>query len=300
MQNKEFLIARLNSFKYYLTVEKGLSENTIESYLSDVNQYFENSQKNLRQTESSDVINYFVSLQEIGISFKTIARKRSSLKVFFGFLTEEGIESSVNFDDIPSVKTPSLLPDVIDIDEMLYFLEKLPLETALDYRNKAMFELMYATGLRISEMLNLRISDIMSGEKLIRVFGKGRKERYIPIADESLEWMSIYLSTHRRVLKKQVRTDYVFLNRSGNKLSRMGVWKIIQNKMLAAGITKHVSPHTFRHSFATHLLQSGTNLRIVQALLGHSSINTTQIYTNIDIKYLIQEHRKHHPRNHLE
>ncbi len=300
MQNNEFLTARLNSFKYYLTVEKGLSENTIESYLTDVSQFFEDCHKCIQETNSADIINFFVSLQEIGISFKTIARKRSSLKVFFSFLTEEGIENSVDFDDIPGVKTPSLLPDVIDIDEMLHFLETLPLSSALDFRNKAMFELMYATGIRISEMLNLRIADLMIGEKLVRVFGKGRKERYIPVADESLEWIEKYIDIHRRALKKQERTDVVFLNRSGNKLSRMGVWKVIQKKMFEAGITKHVSPHTFRHSFATHLLQSGTNLRIVQALLGHSSINTTQIYTNIDIKYLKEEHRKHHPRNHLE
>ncbi len=300
MQNKEILTARLNSFKFYLTVEKGLADNTIESYLTDVIQFFEETGKDISHTDSADIINFFVSLQEIGISFKTIARKRSSLKVFFGFLTEEGIENSVNFDDIPGVKTPSLLPDVIDVDEMLHFLDSLPLETALDYRNKAMFELMYATGLRISEMLNLRLSDLMESEKLVRVFGKGRKERYIPVADESLEWIFQYIRSYRRLLKKQERTDIVFLNRSGNKLSRMGVWKIIQKKMFETGITKHVSPHTFRHSFATHLLQSGTNLRIVQALLGHSSINTTQIYTNIDIKYLREEHRKHHPRNHLE
>ena len=179
---------------------------------------------------------------------------------------------------------------------MFKLLESIPTDNAQGLRNKAMLELMYASGLRISETIDLSIHDIFWEEQMVRVMGKGSKQRIVPVAEKSLDFMKKYNREGRPQLKKEKNTDHFFLNRFGNKISRMGVWKIIDKLCTEAGIRKHVSPHTFRHSFATHLLEAGANLRVVQMLLGHVSINTTQIYTNIDRKFIIEEHRLHHPR----
>jgi integrase/recombinase XerD len=159
-----------------------------------------------------------------------------------------------------------------------------------------MLELMYASGLRISEMINLTIHDIIWEENAVRVMGKGSKQRIVPVAEKSLKFMNLYFFSGRETLKKEKETAVFFLNRSGKKLSRMGVWKILDKLAKEADIKKHISPHTIRHSFATHLLEAGANLRVVQLLLGHVSINTTQIYTNIDTNFIKKEHRLYHPR----
>ncbi len=174
---------------------------------------------------------------------------------------------------------------------MLDLLDSLPIGTTLEYRNKAMLELLYATGTRISELLGITLHDINSNEKLILVRGKGNKQRYVPYADSVAEILTQYIQKHRPVLLKFKNSDVLFLNSRGGKLSRMGFWKILRQQALNAGIRKHLTPHTFRHSFATHLLEAGVNLRIVQELLGHASIDTTQIYTHVDTKYLIETHR---------
>jgi len=172
-------------------------------------------------------------------------------------------------------------------------------DTALGMRNKAMFELMYASGLRISETINLSIHDIYWNERFVKVMGKGSKQRVVPIAQESFDFVRNYYENGRTNLKKNNETAVLFLNKFGRKMSRMGVWKIIQKISLEAGIKKHVSPHTFRHSFATHLLEGGANLISVQLLLGHASINTTQIYTNIDRNFIFEEYR-YHPRDKMK
>ncbi len=288
--------AYLTSYKYHLKVEKGLSKNTIECYLLDLEQFFFYYDKKSENIEANDIINYLVSLQEVGISFKSIARKRSSIKSFFKFLEEEEISISVNFEAIPSVKPPKNLPHILSQREIFRLLDSLPLETALDYRNKAMFELMYASGLRISETINISIHDLFFDEKMIKVMGKGSKQRFVPIAGISMDYVKKYLQIYRYVLKKSKETDILFLNRSGKGLSRMGIWKILKKASIKANITTEMSPHTLRHSFATHLIEGGANLRTVQMLLGHSSINTTQIYTNVDLQHLIEEHHLYHPR----
>ncbi len=289
-------LALLNGFQYHLKVEKGLSPNSVESYYRDLRDFLLFVQKKTETIQTGDVINYFVNLQGIGISNSSIARKRSSIKSFFKFLKEEEIEISINLDDIPKIKYSQRLPDVLSVKEMLRLLDNIPTESMNGLRNKAMLELMYASGLRISEAINLSIHDIYWDEEVIRVMGKGGKQRVVPVAEISMEFVKQYFNSARSLLKKEKNTDYFFLNRSGNKLSRMGVWKIIDNLSKKAGIKKHVSPHTFRHSFATHLLEAGANLRVVQMLLGHASINTTQIYTNIDTNFIVKEHRLYHPR----
>ena len=289
--------ALLQNYKYYLKVEKGLSGNSIESYQNDICNLLTQISRDIEKITNKDIINFFVTLQEIGLTNSTIARKRSSIRSFLKFLIEEEVEISADVNNIPSIKTAQRLPDVLSVKQMLKLLDSIPTEKPTDVRNKAMLELMYATGIRISEAINLSIHDVYWDDKVIRVLGKGGKQRIVPVAQISLNYLKEYFNSARSLLRKDKSTDILFLNRFGNKLSRMGVWKVIDKLTKEAGISKHVSPHTFRHSFATHLLEAGANLRVVQILLGHSSINTTQIYINIDNTFIIQEHRLYHPRS---
>ena len=288
--------ALLQNYQYHLKVEKGLSKNSIESYENDICNLFTQVEKDIEKITNMDIINFFVTLQEIGLTNSTIARKRSSIRSFLKFLIEEEVEISTDVDDIPSIKPSQRLPDVLSVKQMLKLLDSIPTEKPTDMRNKAMLELMYASGIRISETINLSMHDVYWDDKVVRVLGKGGKQRVVPIAQQSLNYLKEYFDSARSLLRKDKSIDILFLNRFGNKLSRMGVWKVIDKITQEAGIDKHVSPHTFRHSFATHLLEAGANLRVVQMLLGHSSINTTQIYINIDNTFIIQEHRLYHPR----
>ena len=288
--------AYLNSFRYHLKVEKGLSDNSVSSYFSDIKDFLEYTNQRIEDITVRFVIDYFVSLQQIGLTNSSLARKRSSLKSFIRFLEEEEVALKLDFSEIPPIKYSQKLPDVLSLKEMLKFLDSIPVATALESRNKAMLELMYASGLRISEVIELTIHDVIWEEALVRVMGKGSKQRIVPIAEESLAFLKKYYQIDRQRILKEKQTAVLFLNRFGNKLSRMGIWKMIDKQTKLAGIKKHVSPHTFRHSFATHLLEAGANLRVVQMLLGHSSINTTQIYTNIDNRFIIKEHKLYHPR----
>ncbi len=289
--------ALLQNYQYHLKVEKGLSENSIESYENDISNLLTQVEKDIEKITNKDIINFFVTLQEIGLTNSTIARKRSSIRSFLKFLIEEEVEISADVDDIPSIKPSQRLPDVLSVKQMLKLLDSIPIGKPTDMRNKAILELMYATGIRISETINLSMHDVYWDDKVVRVLGKGGKQRVVPIAQKSLNYLKEYFDSARSLLQKDKSTDVLFLNRFGNKLSRMGVWKVIDKITQEAGISKHVSPHTFRHSFATHLLEAGANLRVVQMLLGHSSINTTQIYINIDNTFIMQEHRLYHPRS---
>jgi len=288
--------AYLNGFHYHLKVEKGLSENSLTSYEHDLFDFLNFLSKNAEEIVSADVINYFVGLQEIGLTASSIARKRSAVRTFYKFLEDEEVEILLRLDDIPTVKYSQKLPDVLSVKEMMRFLDGIPVDNPLGMRNKAMFELMYASGLRISETIDLTIHNIYWQEKIVNIMGKGGKQRIVPVAEKSLEFVEKYFHSARTELLKDKESDILFLNRFGRKMSRMGVWKIIEKLSLLTGIKKHISPHTFRHSFATHLLEAGANLRVVQMLLGHASINTTQIYTNIDRSFIIKEHRLYHPR----
>lgn len=297
---KSFLPAKtvslINSFIFYIKTEKGLAENSVESYRSDLTDFFDYCKKDPCSATNDDIMEFFSTLKEIGMENSSLARKRSVFRSFFTFLMEEELDINVEPNEIPSIKFRHNIPDILSVHEMLHLLDSITLNNKLDYRNKAMLELMYATGIRISEMTNLKLNDIFWEEHIIRVFGKGRKERHIPVAEQSLKFVEIYSRSYRPLLIKGRDEQFVFLNVRGSKLSRMGFWKILRQLALSAGIKKHISPHTIRHSFATHLLEAGANLRIVQTLLGHSSINTTQIYTNIDLTHIKENHRLYHPR----
>ncbi len=290
------LISLLNSFKYYLKVEKGMAENSVNSYFTDIYDFLLFDPKEISNYKAEDLVKYFLTLQEIGLVNTSLARKRVSLKQFFTYLAEQEIEISIDFDKVPKIKLSIHLPDVLTVEEMLHLLNNARLDSPLDLRNKVMMELLYATGMRISELLGLSLHDLNMKELVVLVRGKGRKQRYVPFVDSVAELLVTYIEKSRPVLLKFKNSDILFLNNRGGKLSRMGFWKILRNAVLEAGLKKEVTPHTFRHSFATHLLEAGVNLRIVQVLLGHSSLNTTQIYTHIDTKYLVETHRMYHPR----
>ncbi len=289
--------ALINGYKFYLRVEKGLSDNTVNNYLSDINEFINFDIKNLEDYTEYDVINFLAALQDIGIQNASIARKRSALKSLFEYLADEFERVIVNFSSIPTIRYRRNFPDVLTVKQMIKLLDGIQTKSTLGYRNKAMFELMYACGLRVSEVIDISVHDIYWKEKMIRILGKGSKQRIVPIADISLEYVKTYLNSYRPLLLKTKQSDILFLNKFGDKLSRMGVWKILQKIATDAKIKTHISPHTIRHSFATHLLERGANLRVIQMLLGHESINTTQIYTNIDTKYIIKQHKKYHPRS---
>jgi integrase/recombinase XerD len=199
-------------------------------------------------------------------------------------------------DLVPRIKLGVHLPDVLSVEEMFQLLNSLPVKTPLDIRNKLMLELLYATGIRISELLDLTLHSINLKERVILVHGKGSKQRYVPYVNTLDELFEKYLKQSRPLLLKLKQSEVLFLNNRGDKMSRMGFWKILRKAALEANIKKDITPHTFRHSFATHLLEGGVNLRIVQALLGHSSIDTTQIYTHIDMKRMVETYKQYHPR----
>lgn len=273
-----------------------MAVNSVESYRSDLDDFLKYNPKQISKFTSGDIVSYFVTLQSIGLVNTSLARKRVAIKQFFSYLEKQDMAVNVDFEQVPKIKISKHLPDFLTVDEMFKLLDSLPLGNPLQIRNKAMMELLYASGLRISELLGLTIHDINADDKVILVRGKGSKQRYVPILDNVLDLVTSYITNVRPILLKHKKNDNVFLNNAGNKLSRMGFWKILQKAAHEAGLKKDITPHTFRHSFATHLLEAGVNLRIVQTLLGHSSLNTTQIYTHVDTKYLVETHRLFHPR----
>lgn len=290
------LTSLLNSFVFYIRVEKGMAENSVESYRRDVLDFLGWKELRIGQYRQEHVSRYLSELMEAGLVDASVARKRVALKQFFGFLADNGEQVEVDFDQVPKIKPGQHLPDFLNVETMLGFLDGLPQETTLQKRNQAMLELLYCTGLRISELLGLTTHDINFGEGVILVRGKGSKQRFVPFVESVGILLGNYLAQTRPALLQLNQTDVLFLNNRGHKLTRMGFWKILRQAALDAGIKQEITPHTFRHSFATHLLEGGVNLRIVQVLLGHSSLNTTQIYTHVDTCYLIETHRMYHPR----
>ncbi|HNX02223.1 MAG: tyrosine recombinase XerD [Candidatus Cloacimonas sp.] len=286
----------LSSFVYHLKVERGMAKNSIDSYRHDIGDFLLFCPKEIGSYKTDDITRYLLSLQEIGLLNSSVARKRVALGQFFGFLKDNDIPTDVDMDLVPRIKLGMHLPDVLSIDEMFQLLNSLPVKTPLEIRNKLMMELLYATGMRISELLSVSLHDLNLTERVILVHGKGSKQRYVPYVDTLDEFFAKYLKQSRPILLKLKQSEILFLNNRGEKMSRMGFWKILKQAALKANIKKDITPHTFRHSFATHLLEGGVNLRIVQALLGHSSIDTTQIYTHIDMKRLVETYKEYHPR----
>jgi len=287
----------LNMYEEYLKIDKKYGKNTISSYMNDLSKYnnfLEN--KNIIKINKNDIINFLNQERKKGKNDKTIIHNLTVIKSFYKYLeiAEEIKMNPTNYIDTP--KTKKTLPKVLSANEIDKILN-IDLKTKYDFRNKAMLELLYSSGLRISELVNLKMLDINLKENIIRVTGKGNKDRIIPIGDYATKYLEIYIYEYRNQFLKRKVSEYIFLNPSGNNISRQAVFKIIKKMAKEKGIKTDFSPHTLRHSFASHMLENGADLRIIQELLGHSDISTTQIYTHISNKKLKENYEESHPHN---
>ena len=300
------MIAQKEQYLRFLLLEKSLAANTLSAYRRDIERYVSFlSGRNINTFDSvndEDVSSFVRILKNIGLSAKSIARSISAIKGLHKFLIGEKI---VKNDPTQYIEIPKLgkhLPDVLSIEDVNQILESAnPMregESKFVWRDRAILETLYATGMRVSELTGLKQSNLLAEQQLVRVFGKGSKERLVPIGEHALRWIELYKQHVRNDLAKKSKktNDAVFLNAHGTPISRVSVWQIVTDYTKRAGIKKEIHPHTFRHSFATHLLEGGADLRAVQEMLGHADISTTQIYTHVDRELLKAEHRKYHPR----
>lgn len=289
----------LEDYVNYILFERRLSKNTAQSYKNDLMKLSiylkEHNIKNLIQASKKDIINYLEHLNNSKLSSSSIARKLTTIKNFYTYLTKSDIIKENITDGIERPKLRKKLPQVLTIEEVDMLLD-INLNTPFDYRNKAMLELLYGTGLRITELLDLKLNDIDFENCIIRCLGKGNKERIVPIGEYVIFYLRKYLECRNQFLKKK-KSDFVFLNSRGSRLSRFSFFKILKKLLIEKQINKDISPHSLRHSFATHILEGGGDLRSIQELLGHSDISTTKIYTHISNKQIKQDYEQFHPRN---
>ncbi|MEO0095154.1 MAG: site-specific tyrosine recombinase XerD [candidate division WOR-3 bacterium] len=288
----------LADFENFL-ISQGSELNTIQAYLRDIKQlalFLKTQNKDLISVKTEDLRNFIHSLFDMGLSPVSINRKISAMRSYYAFLYSNNCIDKNPAEDLEVLKVGRKLPQTLSIEEVNAIIESAEEKTPAGLRDRVCLELLYGSGLRISELLNLKISDIMTKEELLSIIGKGNKQRFVPFGKKALRAIQEYLRQGRPALMKKKKSPYLILNARGNKLSRMGFLKILRKYLIKSGIRKKITPHTFRHSFATHLLQAGADLRAVQELLGHSDISTTQIYTHIDREYLKQVHREYHPR----
>ncbi len=292
----------LENFLDYLSIEENLSPNTIDSYRNDLRRYLtflktEKKYTDPKQITHKDISALIQLLSGLGLTAKSISRNLSAIRSFHKYLMNEELLEEDPAENVDLPKLAKTLPSVLEIAEVERVLEQPDTLEHLGVRDRAMLELLYACGLRISELLSIKQIAFHSDAGFIRVFGKGSKERLVPVGEIAMNWIVLYQEKVRpHLIGNQKSDDVLFLNSRGKKMSRMGFWKILKKYTESAGIKKEVTPHTFRHSFATHLLEGGADLRVVQELLGHSDISTTQIYTHIDREYLKEVHRTFHPR----
>lgn len=285
----------------FLTIERGLSKNTIESYLRDLRTYLNFLKTNqLIAWDDIDryaILSFLQQLKEEKKSANSIIRMVSSLRQFHQFLRQEKLATVDPMAHIDTPKKAQTLPKVLSTKEVEILIETPNTSETLGIRDRAILEVMYATGLRVSELTELKLDDLHLSLGLIQTIGKGDKERILPLGDLAIKWTETYLNHSRsRLERPNQRSSYVFLNHHGHKLTRQGIWKNLKLLVQKAGIEKAVTPHTLRHSFATHLLENGADLRTVQELLGHSDISTTQIYTHITTLRMSSVYKTYHPR----
>lgn len=284
----------IDEFKKYLIIDKKYSNNTIMSYLEELNKFNKYNKSNINSIKKDDIYNYIKYLKDNKMDERSIAHSISILRTFYKFI-------EINYKDIDSpmegIVLPKLtkkLPKVLTVEEIDKLLD-IKINNNFDYRNKAILELMYATGLRASEVISLKVNDIDLEYCLVKTMGKGSKERIVPFGDYALESLKKYIYDVRGEMLKKNINDYLFINNHGNKLTRQGLFKIIKEVAHTNGIKKEFSPHTLRHSFATHLLNYGADLKSIQEMLGHSNLSTTQIYTHLSNSLLKKEYKNIHP-----
>ncbi|EAV39436.1 site-specific tyrosine recombinase XerD [Oenococcus oeni] len=289
----------LLDYTRYLRTERGLLENSIKSYKQDLSEFGAYIQKEnilLVKVDRFTILDWLNYLQNSGKSNNSIVHMVSSLRKFFAYLSDD---QQIQIDPMLKVTTPkknSHLPQVLTATEIEAVLAVPDISTTLGLRNRALLETMYATGFRVSEICNLKLADLHDELGLITTIGKGQKQRIVPIGEMSLLYISKYFKESRPILLKDKESPYLFLNDHGHRISRQGIFKLVKEIAIKAGIDKDISPHTLRHSFATNLLENGADLRIVQELLGHSDISTTQIYTHVSQKHIREQYNRFHPR----
>jgi len=287
-------------FKTYLLLERSLSKNSIEAYMNDIYKlitFLENERINLENVSLNDLQQFIAQLYDIGINPRSVARIISGVKSFFGYLMLDGF---IENDPTELLETPKIglkLPTVLSLEEIEKIMSAIDMSTKEGRRNKAIIEVLYSCGLRISELTNLKFSDIYLDEGFIKVEGKGNRQRLVPISGTAVKEIGNYILDRNLIEVKKGHENVVFLSNRGTAISRIMVFRFIKKYAEIAGIKKNISPHTFRHSFATHLLEGGANIRAIQQMLGHEKITTTEIYTHMDREFLRQEIIEHHPRN---
>ena len=292
----------IRDYKSFLKLEKGLSDNSVEAYLADLRKLIQFLEIRGVEVDPGGVDHghlqlFLVCINELGLSARTQARILSGLKAFFRYLL---LEELIERDPTALLEGPRLgrkLPEVLTVEEIDRILDRIDLSRPEGRRNKAMLEVLYSCGLRVSELVGLKLSNLYRTEEFIRVIGKGDKERLVPVSRKALKEIDLYLPDRNSLAIQPGQEDILFLNRRGRMLTRVMVFTIIRELAAAAGIRKSVSPHTFRHSFATHLVEGGADLRAVQEMLGHESIITTEIYTHLDREYLREAILSYHPRS---
>ncbi|MBM7854699.1 integrase/recombinase XerD [Desulfohalotomaculum tongense] len=291
----------INSFIHYLSVERGLSKNTLLSYQMDLEQYTaylrQQGVTGLENTSKSSIIGYLMHLQKQGRAPATISRRLAALKALYRFMLSEDLISEDPAANLESPRLSQRLPQVLTFQEVETLLEQPQLDQPAGQRDKAMLELLYATGIRVSELVSLNLEDVNLEMGFVRCFGKGSKERIVPLGSVAAKYVEVYLTRGRIKLTKNKKEEKaLFVNHHGKRLTRQGFWKIIKKYARKGGIGKSITPHTLRHSFATHLLENGADLRSVQEMLGHSDITTTQIYTHLTKSRLKEVYSQTHPR----
>lgn len=290
----------IQEFIDYLGHEKGLATNTLESYSRDLKQYYGflsgDSTASLENASQSTIVAYLMHLRKQGKATATIARRLAALKAFYQFLVKENYVATDPTGDLSSPKLERKLPKVLTVSEVERLLNQPDLSTPAGKRDKAMMELLYATGIRVSELVNLNLLDVDLKEGFVRCTGKGSKERVVPMGEIAISALKTYLENARPKLVTDPKEKALFVNHHGKRLTRQGFWKIVKKYAAQAQIRKEITPHTLRHSFATHLLENGADIRAVQEMLGHADISTTQIYTHVTKDRLKDVYAKSHPR----
>ena len=289
----------IDNFIYFLEVERGVSRNTIQSYTRDLgkfSEYTKKIRKDIPRITREDITSFLMYLKDLELSPSSIARNLAALKTFWKFLVSEQITRENVAAIVETPKTWKKIPDVLNKEEVLKLLETPPSKGWMGVRDRAILEVMYASGLRVSEVVELKKVSVNLESGFVKCVGKGGKERIVPLGKAASKALTRYLNVVRDKLSKKTADDHLFLSKLGRKISRQSLWKMIQKYTLKAGIKKHITPHTLRHSFATHLLEGGAELRGVQEMLGHADISTTQVYTHINKEKLKQVHEEFHPR----
>ncbi len=294
----------INGFRAYMLLERSLSQHTIEAYLGDVGKLVQflalSGQDSGPEQVQTDTLSAFLMwLNELGLGARSQARLLSALKTFYKYLLTENIVQTDPTELLEGPRLPRHIPEVLSFEEIQRMLELIDLSTPHGVRNRAMLETLYACGLRVSELVDLRMSNLYLDIGFVKVTGKGDKERIVPIGEDAVKHIRLYVEGVRQAMMNihKDHANYLFLNRRGKKLTRVMVFLVIKEIAAMAGIEKNVSPHTFRHSFATHLIEGGADLKAVQDMLGHESILTTEIYTHLDTEYLRETVLQYHPRN---